>query len=117
MGRKYNQVILYRREIFRLKVGVLNNFFGGEFITKFLILLQMLMLEEYSRSSQQLVHQDPERPEVHGPVVSLVEDDLRSHVLRGPTERPGLTTAVNVLRKAKIDHFNVALFICKTLAG
>ena len=71
----------------------------------------------YLRSSQQLIHEDPERPEVHGPVVSLVEDDLRSHVLWGPTECPCLTTAVNVLRKAKIDHFNVALFICNTLTG
>ena len=71
----------------------------------------------YLRSSQQLIHEDPERPEVHGPVVSLVEDDLRSHVLWGPTECPCLTTAVNVLRKAKIDHFYVALFICKTLTG
>ena len=69
------------------------------------------------RSSQQFVHQDPERPEVHGPVVALVEDDLRGDVLRGPAECPGLTTAVNVLRKAKIDHFNVALFICNTLTG
>ena len=71
----------------------------------------------YLRSSQQLIHEDPERPEVHGPVVSLVEDDLRGDVLRGPAECPGLTTAVNVLRKAKIDHFNVALFICNTLTG
>ena len=71
----------------------------------------------YLRSSQQLIHEDPERPEVHGPVVSLVEDDLRGHVLGRPAEGPGLATAVNVLGKAEIDHFNVALFICNTLTG
>ena len=63
------------------------------------------------RSSQQFVHQDPERPEVHGPVVALVEDDLGGDVLRGPAECPGLAAAVDVLGKSEVDHLNVSLFI------
>ena len=69
------------------------------------------------RSSQQFVHQDPERPEVHGPVVALVEDDLGGDVLRGPAECPGLTAAVDVLGKSEVDHLNVSLFIYNTLTG
>ena len=72
---------------------------------------------EILRSSQQFVHQDPERPEVHGPVVALVEDDLGGHVLRGPAECPGLTATVDVLGKAEVDHLNVSLFIYNTLTG
>ena len=69
------------------------------------------------RSSQQFVHQDPERPEVHGPVVALVEDDLGSHVLGGPAECPGLAAAVDVFGKSEVDHLNVSLFIYNTLTG
>ena len=49
--------------------------------------------------------------------MSLVENDLRGYVFGRPTEGPGLAAAVNVLGKAEIDHFNVALFICNTLTG
>ena len=45
--------------------------------------------------------------------MSLVEDDLWRHVLRGPAEGPGLTTAVDVLGKPEVDHLNVSLFIYK----
>ena len=61
------------------------------------------------RSSQQFVHQDPERPEVHGPVVALVEDDLGGHVLGGPAECPGLTAGLQSLGKSEIHKFNITL--------
>ena len=41
--------------------------------------------------------------------MTLVEDDLRSHVLRGPTERPGLIAGVELLGETKIDQLDVAV--------
>ena len=67
------------------------------------------MQRQNLRSSQQFVHQDPERPEVHGPVVALVEDDLGGHVLRGPAECPGLTARLQSLGKSEIHQFNIAV--------
>ena len=44
----------------------------------------------YSRSGEELAHEDAERPEVDGAVVPLVQDDLGRHVLGSAAECPGL---------------------------
>ena len=41
--------------------------------------------------------------------MALVEDDLRSHVLRGPTEGPGLIAGVELLGETKIYQLDVAV--------
>ena len=64
------------------------------------------------RSGEELVHEDAHGPVVDGPVVPLVEDDLRSHVLRGPAEGPRLTTRIHVLWETEIHQLDVALSIC-----
>ena len=62
-----------------------------------------------SRSSQQLVHEATKRPEVHSFVMAFVEDDLRSHVLRGSAESPGLITRVQLLGETEIYQLNVTV--------
>ena len=59
------------------------------------------------RSGQQLVHKYSQSPEVHGPVVSLVEDDLGSHVLRRPTECPRLAASLQLLGEAEVHHLDI----------
>lgn len=54
-------------------------------------------------ASQKLKHQDAQAPKIHTEIVSLVEDNLRGHVLGGPAEGPGLLTPVHLLGKAKVD--------------
>ena len=63
------------------------------------------------RSSEQFVHEDAEGPEVHRPVVALVQDDLGRHVLGGAAEGPGLPPGVDVFGEPEVDHFNVTLLI------
>ena len=62
-----------------------------------------------SRSSQQFIHEASQRPEVHGFVVTFVEDDLRSHVLRGATEGPGLAAGVKLLGETKIYKLHISV--------
>ena len=57
----------------------------------------------HSPAGEELEHQDAQRPEVHAEVVAFVEDDLRGHVLRGPTERPGLLATSDLLGKSKVN--------------
>ena len=56
-----------------------------------------------SPAGQQLEHQDAQRPVVCRDVVTFVEDDLWSHVLRRPAERPRLLTETDLLGKTKVD--------------
>ena len=63
------------------------------------------------RSSEQLVHEDAEGPEVHRSVVTLVQDDLRSNILRSAAECPCLPPGINVFGEAKVDHLYVAFLI------
>ena len=63
----------------------------------------------HSRSSQQFVHETTKRPEVHSFVMTLVEDNLRSHVLRGPTEGPGLIAGVELLGETKVYQLDVTI--------
>ncbi|RUS72016.1 hypothetical protein EGW08_020222, partial [Elysia chlorotica] len=51
--------------------------------------------------SEQLKHEDAQRPVVRRDVVALVQDDFWSHVLRRPTERPGLPPVTHSLSEAK----------------
>ena len=62
---------------------------------------------EILRSGQQLVHQYSQSPEVHGPVVSLVEDDLGGNVLRRPTEGPRLTASLQLLGEAEVHQLDI----------
>ena len=41
--------------------------------------------------------------------MALVEDDLRGHVLRGPTEGPGLIAGLKLLRETKVYQLDVAV--------
>lgn len=54
-------------------------------------------------SSEQLKHQDTQRPEVHTEVVALVKDDLRGHILWSPTEGPGLLATSHLFGKTKVN--------------
>ena len=58
----------------------------------------------YSRSGEELAHEDAERPEVDGAIVALVEDDLGGDVLGGAAERPRLAPHRDPLREAKVHH-------------
>ena len=58
----------------------------------------------YSRSGEELAHEDAERPEVDRAVVPLVQDDLGGDVLGSATERPGLAPHRDPLREAKVNH-------------
>ena len=58
----------------------------------------------YSRSGEQLAHENAERPEVDRAVVPLVQDDLRGDVLWRAAERPGLAPHRDPLREAKVNH-------------
>ena len=58
----------------------------------------------YSRSGEELAHENAEGPEVDGAVVALVQNDLRGHVLGGPAERPRLAPHRDPLRETKVDH-------------
>ena len=66
------------------------------------------------RAGEELVHEDAEGPEVDGPVVALVEDDLGRHVLRRAAEGPGLGARLHKLREAKVHHLDVAVRIWRT---
>ena len=59
-----------------------------------------------SPACQQLVHQDAQRPVVRWNVVTLVEDDLWSDVLRRSTERPRLLTDSDLLSETKVHLEN-----------
>ena len=58
----------------------------------------------YSRSGEELAHEDAERPEVDRAVVALVEDDLRGDVFGRAAKRPRLAPHRDPLRKAKVHH-------------
>ena len=54
-------------------------------------------------------YEDAEGPDVGPQVVALVGDDLRRHVLRGPTEGPGLIAGVKLLGETKIYQLDVTI--------
>ena len=54
-------------------------------------------------ASEQLEHEDAQRPVVGRDVVSLVEDDLRRHVLGRPAKRPRLSAVPHLLGEPEID--------------
>ena len=61
---------------------------------------------------QQLIEEDPEAPYVNSMVVALIHNDLRSHVIEGPTVC--LTCAVGVSgfrRPAEVAEFYIPLAI------
>ena len=60
------------------------------------------------RSREQLAHEDAERPEIDGAVVTSVEDDLGGDVLGGAAEGPRLGALVDALAEAEVDHLDVA---------
>lgn len=62
----------------------------------------LLCLFASSPARQQLVHQDAQRPVVCGDVVTFVENDLRSDVLRRSAERPRLLTDTDLLGESKV---------------
>lgn len=55
-----------------------------------------------SPACQQLIHQYAQRPVVCRYIMTLIEDDLWSHILRGSTESPSLLTDANFLGKTKV---------------
>lgn len=54
-----------------------------------LVYPERIVVEEGRVPGQHLVYEDAQGPPVHGLVVALGLDDLRSQVLRGPAQRPG----------------------------
>ena len=54
-----------------------------------LVYPERIVVKEGRVSGQHLVYEDAQGPPVHGLVVALGLDDLRSQVLRGPAQRPG----------------------------
>ena len=56
-----------------------------------------------SRSMEQLIHEDTERPVICGVVVTFVQDDLRGHVLRRAAERPRLLPDPDLLGEAEVN--------------
>lgn len=65
--------------------------------------LEVLRLHLCWPAGEELKHQDTQRPEVHAEVMAFVEDDLRGHVFRGPTECPGLLATSDLFGKTKVD--------------
>lgn len=63
-----------------------------------------------SPARQQLVHEDSQGPIVCRHIVAFVEDDLWSHVLRSPAERPRLFAHADLLGKTKIHLKNKRTF-------
>ena len=64
--------------------------------------MQLMQWEDYLRASQQLEHENAQRPVIDGPVVTFVEDDLGRHVLGCPAESPRLVAHSQHFRKAEI---------------
>ncbi len=63
---------------------------------------QKSVILSHLRSREQLAHEHPEGPEVHGAIVTFVQDYLRSDVLGGPAKRPRLAPLGDTLREAKV---------------
>lgn len=55
-----------------------------------------------SPAREEFVDEDSQRPAIRSEVVSSVHDDFRSHVLRGPTERPGFLPDTDVFSETEI---------------
>ena len=65
-------------------------------------------------ASEQLKHEDAQTPVVCRDVVTFVQDDLRSHVLRGAAECPRLTSVTHALGEPKVNLLMMAgAKICK----
>ena len=62
--------------------------------------------EVHLRPSQQLEHEDTQRPVVNGSVVAFVEDDFGCHVFGGTAERPRLVANTQHFREAEIHLFS-----------
>ena len=59
-------------------------------------------------SGQELEHENSQRPIVCADVVSLVEDDLWSHVLGSAAKRPRLSAHHQLLGEAKVHQLDVS---------
>ena len=67
-----------------------------------------LPVGERGSAREKLEDEDAKRPNVGSLVVGLVGDDLRRHVLRGPTERPSPLLPDQLLGETKVGELDVA---------
>lgn len=67
-----------------------------------------LPVGERGSAREKLEDEDAKRPNVGSLVVGLVGDDLRRHVLRGPTERPSPLLPDQLLGETKVGELYVA---------
>lgn len=70
-----------------------------------IIRAHVVLAAERWLADEQLVHEHAERPVVDGPIVALVEDDLRRNVFGCARERPRFVARLNDLCESKVDLF------------
>ena len=63
------------------------------------------------------MHQDPQSPVVHGPVVALVQDCLWCDVFWSSAERPRLAAVAQLFGKTEVDQFDVTFRVQEQVFG